>query len=398
MSKKLLVVDDEQGICEFVANVAMDLGFEVSMANSCRDFEAMYRDLQPSLIVMDLSLPDGDGVEMLRFLNAEECRAQILLMSGFDKRILSTAEQLGSDQGLLMIGTLNKPLMIEELESLLGSADGGTASIGLDELNAAFKEDQFFMMFQPKAQIDEDGVWTIKSSEALIRWQHPTRGVLNPGEFIPLVEKAEMLFPMTQIAFRKSLEQIAEWKRSGLEMNVSVNVPPQLLSDLTLPDEFAQTAQDLDVDASSVTLEITETGVMEDVGAAMDILTRFRLKGFKLSLDDYGTGFSSLKQLYRMPFSELKIDQSFVQDVARSREAAVIVRTSAEMASNLDLEVCMEGVEDQAQLDFVMSVPCHSIQGYFISRPITGDSMLAFAQSWSGILGASADVLEASDD
>jgi len=145
---------------------------------------------------------------------------------------------------------------------------------------------------------------------------------------------------------------------------------------------IAELTRECGMQASHVMLEVTESGVMEDTVLAMDILTRFRLKGFQLSIDDYGTGFSSLAQLYKMPFSELKIDQSFIRDVTKSKDARVIVDTTIGMAKGLGLPVCAEGVENQEIFDFLVSHKCEKLQGYFISRPILGDAMVEFVSSW----------------
>jgi EAL domain-containing protein (putative c-di-GMP-specific phosphodiesterase class I) len=184
--------------------------------------------------------------------------------------------------------------------------------------------------------------------------------------------------PMTYAVMKQALTYMRDWQKDGLIAKVAVNVSPRLLNDVTLPDEFAAMAERYGVDCSRIIIEITEAAVMEETIAAMDILTRFRLKGFRLSLDDFGTGFSSLVRLYRMPFSELKIDQSFVHDIAHSEEARVIVRAIANLGHDLNLSVCAEGVENAAAQDFVTECKCESMQGYFFSLPIPGEDIPAF--------------------
>jgi len=376
--KRLLAIDDEPAICEFVGEVARDIGFEIVTETTFDAFKRSYHEFQPTFIVTDLAMPDADGIEILRFLSAELSKATIILMSGFDEKILGTAERLAVEQGLNVAGVLQKPIAITELEALLTVAPDLAGGLTKADLLNALEEGHLTPYFQPKVVCTGGAVRHEGEAEALVRWQHPDHGLLSPALFLPLAEQADLLAPLTRAVAEQVFRQMRLWNEQGLEMSVAINVAPQLLTNLELPDEFATLAKDSGVDSKRVIIEITETGVMEDAMLATDILTRFRLKGFRLSLDDFGTGFSSLIHLYRMPFSELKIDQSFVNDVGHREEARLIVRTISEMAHNLNLSVCAEGVEDQEMLDFVRSIGCDKAQGYFFSRPIPGAEIPVF--------------------
>ncbi len=381
--KRLLVIDDERGMCDLVVEVAEDRGFETESVTTHREFKELCHDFLPTFIVMDLAMPDGDGIELLRFLSAERNKATIVLISGFDKKVLNTARQLGEEQGLNIAGVLQKPIAIEDLEAMISVTPDLREEAMIEEFADALEGDQLTAFYQPKVSLTMGPDHPVEDVEALVRWQHPERGLLTPDAFLAIAGRANLLLPLTRAVARQAFAQVAAWEAKGLKMSVAVNVAPQLLTNLDLPDEIAELARENGVSTKRVILEITEVGVMEDTVLAMDILARFRLKGFHLSLDDFGTGFSSLAQLYRMPFSELKIDQSFVRDVSKSDEARVIVRTIAEMARNLNLLVCAEGVEDRETLEFLMTCGCDKAQGYLISKPVPGDALLEIGPVWN---------------
>lgn len=376
--ERLLVIDDEPAICDFVGEVARDMGFEVVTETTFDAFKSSYNELQPTFIVMDLAMPDADGIELLRFLSTERSKTTIILMSGFDTKVLGTARQLAIEQGLTVAGVLQKPINIADLEALLTVTSDLARSMTKANLLDALEGGQVTAYYQPKAVCMGDFAKNEGEAEALVRWEHPHLGLLSPAQFLPLALESNLLASLTGVVAKRVFRQMRSWDEQGLKMSVAINVAPQLLTNLQLPDDFAALAKESGVDCERVIIEITETGVMEDTVLAMDILTRFRLKGFRLSLDDFGTGFSSLVYLYRLPFSELKIDQSFVMDVGHVEEARLIVRTISEMAHNLGLSVCAEGVENQEMLDFVRSIGCDKAQGYLFSRPIPGAEIPAF--------------------
>lgn len=381
-NKRLLVVDDEPQMCELVAELAGGQGFLVAQATNHADFERVRHEFRPTIIVMDLAMPDGDGIELLRLLSAEHSKVAIILMSGFDKKVLSTARQIGQDQGLDMIGVLQKPIMIAELEVLLSNVAHLGADLEIGDFLEALEDDQIEVFYQPKARMTAGVEHPIEDVEALVRWRHPEKGLLAPDRFLKIAEESNQMLPLTRTVAGKAFAQVGAWREKGLEMSVAVNIAPELLTNLSLPDEIADLARQHSVPSERVMLEITEQGIMEDTTLAMDILTRFRLKGFRISIDDFGTGFSSLAQMYKMPFSELKIDQAFVRDVTKSEEARVIVATTATMAHGLNLTVCAEGVEDHETYEFLVSCGCQKLQGYLISRPVPGDALFEFGPIW----------------
>ena len=312
---RLLVIDDEADIAEFVGDVAEGLGFEVTVTTGAEEFWASYSEFEPSVIVLDLNMPGMDGVELLRSLGEKRCRAHVAIISGVDSRVIATAQRLGVDHGLNMLGVLRKPIGLQALRDMLARTVEEERPVTADDLRRAIEDGQLVVHYQPKADLKSERVFRVEACEALVRWEHPRHGMMTPRMFISLAESSGLIAPLTEHVLGVVVRQLKSWNDAGLTLSVAVNIAPQLLEDLTLPDRISTLLTEHGVEPSQVILEITESGAMANAARTMDILIRFRLKGFGLSLDDFGTGYSSLIQLHRMPFNEMKIDKSFVLEL-----------------------------------------------------------------------------------
>jgi EAL domain-containing protein (putative c-di-GMP-specific phosphodiesterase class I) len=379
---RLLVVDDHPDILDFVSQVAEGVGFTVAKALSQAEFHATLPVFKPTLVMLDLQMPGGDGVELIRVLARQNSRANIVLASGMDQRVLNAAEQLGKSHGLAMVGIMQKPIMLGDLECLLGRYYESRREVTVEQLRRAVDRAELRVHYQPKARL-VDGVWKIDSAESLVRWEHPEYGLIYPDEFIPLAESSGLIAALTDFVLQTGVEQIGVWNRQGLDLRLSVNLSPKLVTNLEFPDQLAALAERAKVDNSQLTLEVTETAALSDPAHTLDILTRLRVKKFGLSLDDFGTGFSSVTQLYQMPFSELKIDKSLGMDLQRNVEARTIVRSLVDLGHNLGLSVCCEGVESARSLAFLGSIGCDYAQGYYIARPMLAEALPALVTSWN---------------
>jgi EAL domain-containing protein (putative c-di-GMP-specific phosphodiesterase class I)/CheY-like chemotaxis protein len=379
---RLLVADEERGVIDFVGRVARQLGYSVASAHTGVEFVRLYESFQPSLILMDLSLPDTDGVELLRSLAARGCTASIMLMSGVDERVLGAAHGLGFSHGLAMCGTVAKPVILSELQTKLAAMVHEDPKLSVDDLRRGLANGEFVPYYQPKASLLESG-WIIDGVEALARWQHPRLGLVMPNEFIPLAEQAGLIGELTNVMLSAALAQLKEWQEEGTRLTCAVNLPPHLVTDLDFPDRVAKLLAHHGVDGSQLVLELTETAAIQNPTTTMGILTRLRVKRVGLSLDDFGTGYSSLTQLYQMPFNEMKIDKSLVMNVPHSREANTMVGSLIELAHNLGLKTCAEGVENRAALDMLGIMGCDRCQGYYISRAVPAADIPRFVSQWN---------------
>lgn len=380
---RLLVIDDEPDIAEFIAEVATAMGYEVECRASGDGFVGAVESLKPSLVILDLNLPGHDGVELLRQLADVASAPQILLMSGMDRKVMSYTHELGAHHGLKMLGILPKPVLLEDLEARLASALIPVARVDAQALERGLANNELTPFFQPKASLAESGAWQITGVEALVRWQHPDLGLVMPEDFIPLAEQTGLIDPLTETVIAQSLRQVKLWRGRRLKLSCAVNLSPGLVADIELPDRIAEKLELYDLDGSALNLELTESATLVNPTRTMDVLTRLRVKGVGLSLDDFGTGFSSLTQLYQMPFDELKIDKSVVMDIPHSREANTMVGSLIDLAHNLGLSVCAEGVETRAALDLLAALGCDDCQGYYISRPLPARDIESFVHHFN---------------
>lgn len=382
LSNQLLIVDDEPEICSLVADIAEEIGFSVEMAHGAEDFRKAYFAFAPTVIFLDLQMPQAGGIELLRELAENRCTAQIVLISDVDVKVLATAKRLGVSLGLNIAGTQKKPFALGELEIALKKLLWIDQSITEEELEKAIAAGQLSVHYQPKVDMKSEPLYRIESAEALVRWEHPELGLLTAGKFIPLAEETGLIAPLTDFVLEEAIKQAGLWQGLGTPMSLAINLSPLILTDLNFPDRISELLGKYEVSGNRLILEVTESGAMADAARTMEILTRFRLKDIGISIDDFGTGYSSMAQLHRMPFSELKIDKSFVMELHSDPEAAIIVRSIIALGHSLGLSICAEGVEDQEALDFLLSEGCDSAQGYFISKPIPPADMIEFISEW----------------
>jgi EAL domain-containing protein (putative c-di-GMP-specific phosphodiesterase class I) len=297
--------------------------------------------------------------------------------------VLSSARQLGESLGLKMLGTLQKPAMLEDIETLLARHIEPSERLSLEELKTALDAHELVVHYQPKL-VRTSNDWQVRGAEALVRWRHPRLGLLYPAEFLPLAEQSGLILGITDFVMTDAIRQIGHWRQRGMHLTAAVNLSPRLVQDLEFPDRLGRLLKEFDVTADQLTLEVTEAASMHDPELVMDIFTRLRVKGVGLSLDDFGVGLSSLTQLYKMPFSEVKIDRLLVAEMATSKPATTVVRAIVELAHSLSLSVCAEGVETPAAYEFLEKIGCDALQGDFIASSMPAGEIETFMDVWKG--------------
>ena len=237
----------------------------------------------------------------------------------------------------------------------------------VSELRRAIDQDELSLYFQPKLDLETGEV---TCAEALVRWDHPTHGLLSPDVFVPIAEQTGLIRPLARWVLDAALRQCNRWRRDGLDLSVAVNLSMRNLHDPEVVDTIRQLLLRWGIPPARLVIEITESSLMADAARAMDVLGRLRGMGVSVSIDDFGTGYSSLAYLKRLPVDELKIDKSFVAHIASDGNDAAIVRSTIGLAHDLGLSVVAEGIEDQQTLEFLAELGCDVAQGYFISRPL----------------------------
>lgn len=256
----------------------------------------------------------------------------------------------------------------------------------VDGFERALDRGELRMVYQPKVSFQTGELIRV---EALVRWNEPELGPVEPSRFVPLAEKHGLIAPLTDWGLRTTLNQWCSWRDQGLECDVAFNISALSLQRLDFPDLVERICRELAVPTERLVLELTE-GATQPLIKLMDTLTRFRIKGIGLAIDDFGTGYSSLMQLRQLPFTELKIDKLFVRDLPRAHDSCVIVKSMIDLAHGLGLTATAEGVETAEQLRFLRSIRCDVAQGYLIARPLEPDSLAQwrseFKSRWSGLI------------
>lgn len=248
----------------------------------------------------------------------------------------------------------------------------------LNILERAAAVGELFLMYQPKLDLRTGQICGV---EALARWHHPRHGPVEPSTFIPAAEQEGLIDWFSEWALTSAISQWTSWREDGLDVELAVNISALNLEHLRFPDLVRKLCADQGVPPSRLMLELTE-GATQKATRLMDTISRFRLKGIGISLDDFGTGFGSLVQLRSLPFTELKIDRLFVSDLLASRYSRAITRGLIAMAHELGLTVTAEGVEDLATLQALTAFNCDKAQGFLIARPMLGDQFQMWLRKW----------------
>ncbi|MBU0551598.1 EAL domain-containing response regulator [Myxococcota bacterium] len=390
LNRPILLIDDDSFMLNVMAASLKAVGFRQieTRGSGAAALEALDRPQPPMILLCDLQMPEMDGPELLRRLADRGYPGGVILISGEDRRILRLSERLGRAHGLEILGALEKPVDGAQVLALIRAFKPAqpkrsapqAPEITDIELRVALREGQILPFYQPKIEAQTGALVGV---EALARWRHPSRGVLSPFFFLPMVESLGLMGALVERMLNASLAQLRGWREAGLDLKLAVNVDADTLGRLDLPRRIEGLLRAHGVEGRALTLEITESGAIQDIKATLETLTRLSLKGITLSIDDFGTGYASLEQLSRLPFSELKIDRMFVHDVAANESARAILETSLELAQRLGMTTVAEGAENLTDWRLVQSLGCHQIQGFFAAQPMEGAALSPWASVWA---------------
>jgi EAL domain-containing protein (putative c-di-GMP-specific phosphodiesterase class I)/ActR/RegA family two-component response regulator len=378
---RLLILDDDRLQRMLISQIAQQSGFDVDDAGSVREARELLETNVYRTAVVDLSLADGDGLQIFRMIAGNPMRPAILLVSGLEERVLEGAVRVARQLGLATHGALRKPLdlfalrrsLLAEVQPTEHAADPpAIAGLRRSELLSAIRRRAIAPVYQPKVSLDTGRMTGV---EALARWRSPTHGVIRPDVFIPLAERWGLIGELTESMLAQACEDAVRWKSAGQSLSLAVNVPASALSAPEFPDRAEAIAAEAGLPMRKLTIEMTESVAMSDAIQAGDVLTRLRIKGAQLSIDDFGTGFSSMLSLLSMPFGELKMDRSFVHACDRDRYAWKIVRATLSLAREFSMNTVAEGVETETVNHMLADAGCETGQGFLYGRPMGADAV-----------------------
>lgn len=389
-----LVVEDDDFQRRTVVNMLRSLGAtEVREAGDGKQaLDVLYataNDHPLDIAFCDMDMPEMDGMECLRRMGQENHTVSIVILSTLDKALLASVGKMSKAYGVKLLGVVEKPIPLAQLEALISQYErsatdtpqprAAAQAFSLEEILHGVRMQQFEPYFQPKVDFKTN---RLIGAEALARWNHPRHGEIAPYAFIPVLEQSGNIDGLTFLILRKAAAACRVLHDQVYAISISVNLSLTSLTDTTLADRVTQVVLDAGVDPHHIVLEITESAAMTDVAHALENLARLRMRGFGLSIDDYGTGYSSMQQLTRVAFSELKIDQSFVKDFADNPALRIVVQSSIDMAHKLQVKSVAEGVETQQDWDTLKSMGCDTAQGYFIAKPMNLAAFIEFSAGY----------------
>lgn len=368
---RVFIVDDEPGILDIISKGLEQAGFQTLTFTSGREFERAVALEPPDLCIMDLALPDMDGVAILNELAQQGFRGRILLISGHSQQVLRSVSRMAEDYQLQIIGCIRKPFTMKPLLDALATQPARSFVPEQREVIEAIRNEQIVVRYQPIVDLPNHQV---VAAEALVRWQHPSEGLLPPSCFLPKLDHAGMN-ELTAFVLRNVFQNRLLWKRGGIDIALSVNVPTPILLDPFFTAELGRLMDRHGTGLEGIILEITENDTMPNAQLLARVLSALCLKGARVAIDDFGTGFSSLSRLQRLPVDEVKIDKSFIRHCVTHSEDRKIVEAVIALAHALNMRVVAEGVETDATAGLLAELGCDFAQGFLFGRPISASAL-----------------------
>lgn len=393
----ILVLDDDPTVREMTAAMLEELGVPsiITAANGREGLQLLDAASQPpNILICDLTMPGMDGIEFLRHVAARRYRGDVVLLSGVTAGVLKAAERLAAAHDLEVLGVMEKPVELERLAEVLSrgrrhgkrrAARTDLPPLSVQELREGIGEGCVELHYQPKLNLRTGQVAGV---ECLARWRHPVHGLLPPAAFIETIEQNHLIDAFTLEVFRVAVAQQRVWLDQGISLKTSVNLSMNNLLRVDLPEILLAMTAAAGVSPQAIVLELTESRLVSDLRLSLEVLIRLRLMGFGLSIDDFGTGFSTMEVLKQLPFSELKIDRAFVNGAAADPAARAILKSSASLGTTLEMNVVAEGVETQSDWNAVAEVGCDEVQGYFVARPLAADALRDWLANRQTAVGA----------
>ena len=385
---RTLVVDDDPLMVEVIVGVLRDAGL-TSIETAGEGAAALdHLAVHPiELLVCDLNMPGMDGIRLMSHVASFAIRPAIILLSGEDLRVLDASRQFAEAKELTILGVLRKPVEFDSLMELLRlyrpadqpSVQGsGEVLVDDERLRLGLAADALHVAYQPKVDLRSGALVGV---EALLRWQDPELGLVSAPQVVRAAENAGLIDALTLAVLARVVRDRAVLVRGGIDINVAFNVSMHNLHNLAIVDHMSDIVAAAQDQPDRFTMEVTETHLMDDLAQVLEALIRSRLQGFKIAIDDYGTGAATMQFLMQLPSNELKIDRSFVAAAPRSEHGRALLQSAIELGLQLGQVVIVEGVETETEAQLARELGCHLAQGYFYGRPMSLEELIAWTST-----------------
>ncbi len=376
---KLLVIDDDEGITDFIKHVTEEMDFSVNCVNDHESIGETFRNFKPDVIFLDLCLPGYDGVEVLHFLADMGCKSKIFLISGIDGTILKSASEVGKQCNLNIAGTLAKPFLIEDIQTALKNELEPSSKFTTQEFQNVLGAGEFVLSYRPRMAIRSLAGSAIASVEAHVNWVGKQAIPQSAGIFMPKIRAANLIKTYCHVVVDKALETYSGWSSRGLDIGIVINIDDAMIIDHTLPGFLASEVDKCGISPNRVTFGISEKAALSNSTAALDFLTRLRIKGFKVSIETIGSDSSDLNKLLHLPFTELRISRDIVRRVTEDVEAEFNVSTLISLCNKAGLATCVDGIETEACLKFIYDCGATEGQGIYFGDILQASEVERFA-------------------
>ena len=383
----VLVVDDSNVQRNHVMNMCLEQGVDnvVGAINGVDAIDKLSEE-KFDLVFIDLEMPIMDGVELSRKIAKNKLAPSVIILSSKDPSLISSIGTMAESDGLIVLGTFKKPMQINDLVNSLNRLKTHTNSnethkiynrLVIDDLINGIKKQQITLFYQPKLTCK--GL-LLKGVEALARWNHPKLGFVSPVEFITAAEEFGIISELTHYLFDIALKQKVQWRDHGINFHLAFNLSPLSLADNDLAEKISSQVALHNIEPKEIVLEVTENAICGEISTAIETLAKLRLKGFKLAIDDYGTGFANAQQLSRVPATELKLDRILVDNVATRPQQLAILKSTVNLAKDLGLTTVAEGVENFDDFKLLFQLNVDLIQGYYFAKPMPPEKLIHWLQ------------------
>jgi EAL domain-containing protein (putative c-di-GMP-specific phosphodiesterase class I) len=381
---RALVVDDDPLMTELIAMLLRDCGFaQVDTADSGQAALENLSRHPIHVLICDLNMPGMDGIQLMSRIAALEQRPAIILISGEHSRILDSSRQFAEAKQLTLLGVLRKPVAREPLIAVLDLYRPDTeiprpqaahAPMDAAYLSKGIVGEALCLLYQPKIDLRSGGLAGV---EALLHWTDPTFGVMPSVQIVDAAEKFDLIDDLTLAVLARAARDRRAAVGRGIFIDFAVNISLKNLQNEDIVERMLEIVSSEFSEPSDFTLEITETHLVDDLAKVLEPLLRLRLLGFKIALDDYGTGASSMQLLSQLPSTELKIDRSFVTAAPRSTQGRAFMQSAVELGHQMGQSIVAEGIETEEQRVLALELGCQIGQGYLFSRPLPFEELLA---------------------